>query len=107
MKQLLRFAILFLLLLLPIVGLPQTTANKEPEATQTKAQQDKLAADALAAERHNLVVSQLISLSEEARSYHDLSLRPHILARVADALWDADSEAAPHFSPGLGSRRGC
>lgn len=94
MKRVLRFAALFLLLLLPTAGLAQTTPNKEPEATSTKEQQDKLAADALAAEQRNLVISQLISLSEEARSYHDLSLRPHILARVADALWDADSDAA-------------
>ena len=94
MKQLLRFTILFLLLLLPIVGLAQTTASKEPEPTPAKAQQEKLAADALAAEQRNLVITQLMSLSEEARSYHDLSLRPHILARVADALWDADGDAA-------------
>lgn len=91
MKQLLRVTII---LLLPIVGLAQTTASKEPEPTPTKAQQEKLAAAALAAEQRNLVLTQLISLSEEARSYHDLSLRPHILARVADALWDADGDAA-------------
>ena len=93
MKQLLRFTVI-LPLLLPVVGQGQTTANKEPEPTPTKAQQEQLAAAALVAEQRNLVITQLISLSEEARSYHDLSLRPHILARVADALWDADGDAA-------------
>jgi hypothetical protein len=35
--------------------------------------------------------SLVISLATEARSYSDLALRPRVLARAADVLWDADN----------------
>ncbi len=36
-------------------------------------------------------VSLVISLATEARSYSDVALRPRVLARAADVLWDADN----------------
>ncbi|HKY43566.1 MAG TPA: hypothetical protein VJM50_10760 [Pyrinomonadaceae bacterium] len=39
-------------------------------------------------------VSLVIALATEARSYTDLALRPRVLARAADVLWDADNVTA-------------
>jgi hypothetical protein len=86
------FAILSILILLPVVGSGQTVPDKESQLTEQ--QKQKLAADALAAEQRTFAVSQLISLADEARSYSDLALRPRVLARVADTIWDADSDTA-------------
>jgi hypothetical protein len=36
-------------------------------------------------------VSLVISLATEARSYSDVALRPRVLARAADVIWDADN----------------
>ena len=36
-------------------------------------------------------VSLVIALATEARSYSDVALRPRVLARAADVLWDADN----------------
>lgn len=36
-------------------------------------------------------VSLVITLATEARSYSDVTLRPRVLARAADVLWDADN----------------
>src|SRR5712692_5818276 len=86
------FAILSILLVIPVAASGQAVPDKEPQLTEQ--QKQKLAAEALAAERRTFAVSQLISLADEARSYHDLALRPHVLARVADTIWDADTDAA-------------
>lgn len=51
-------------------------------------------ANATAAERRIFAVSMVISLATEARSYKDLALRTRVLARSADALWDADRVTA-------------
>lgn len=47
-----------------------------------------------AAQRRAFAASTLISLATEARSYKDLALRPRVLARAADALWEADNAMA-------------
>ena len=39
-------------------------------------------------------ISIVISLANDARSYSDLALRPRVLARAADVLWDADNVTA-------------
>ncbi len=39
-------------------------------------------------------ISLAISLATEARSYSDLALRPRVMARAADVLWDADNLTA-------------
>ena len=45
-------------------------------------------------ERRTLAISLVISLADEARSYPDLALRPRVLARSADTLWNADNTTA-------------
>jgi hypothetical protein len=45
-------------------------------------------------ERRAFVVSLVISLATEARSYSDLADRARVLARSADVLWDADNGTA-------------
>ena len=48
----------------------------------------------LEAQRRTFAISLVMSLADEARSYRDLALRASVLARAADTLWDADSDAA-------------
>lgn len=76
---------LSLLLAVPPCALGQrppqktTSAPKVPEAGLTEEQLPAFA------------VSLVISLATEARSYSDVALRPRVLARAADVLWDADN----------------
>jgi hypothetical protein len=44
--------------------------------------------------RRAFAISLVISLGNEARGYSDLALRPRVLARTADALWDVDNVTA-------------
>ena len=56
---------------------------------------DKLIdASAIAEQERQFAVSLITTLADEARSYNDLALRPRILARAADALWDTDNDGA-------------
>lgn len=48
-------------------------------------------ADLAEAQRHDFAISIILSLGKEATSYSDLALRPRVLARAADILWDADN----------------
>ena len=50
--------------------------------------------DPLAEARRTMASSLLVSLAEEARSFHDLALRARVQARAADALWDSEPESA-------------
>lgn len=45
-------------------------------------------------QRRAFAISLVTSLAEEARSFQDRALRPRVLARAADTLWDADSVTA-------------
>jgi len=45
-------------------------------------------------QRRSVALSMLESLAIEARSYRDEPLRARVQARIADALWDQDKEAA-------------
>ncbi len=56
------------------------------------AAQSKRTSARLAAERKKQAQLLLITLASEARSFQDLKLRARSLARIADALWEADSE---------------
>jgi len=38
--------------------------------------------------------SLVISIATEARSFSDLALRPRVMARAADVLWDVDNVTA-------------
>jgi hypothetical protein len=51
-------------------------------------------ANSAEAQRRAFAVSLVISLATDARSYADLALRPRVLARAADVLWDADNVTA-------------
>jgi hypothetical protein len=51
-------------------------------------------ANSAQAQRRAFAVSLVISLANDARSYNDLALRPRVLARAADVLWDADNVTA-------------
>ncbi len=87
-----RLIILIVLILVPVAALGQVAGN--PEKPLTDQQKANAAAEALAAERRTFVVSQLISLADEARTYKELGLRAQVLVRVADALWNTDDDAA-------------
>ncbi len=65
--------------------------RKTAEAKRTPELGDN---DALNGARRAFAISLLMSLGNEARSYSDLGLRPRVLARTADVLWDVDSETA-------------
>ena len=71
------------LLMLPFSILAQ---NKEPRKTS-----EGLSLDS---ERRAFAISLVTSLADETRNYNDMALRPRVLARAADTLWDADSDTA-------------
>jgi hypothetical protein len=48
----------------------------------------------LEAQRRSFGVSIIMSLTAEAAGYKELALRARVFARAADALWDADPDAA-------------
>jgi len=74
------------LILLPSPILTQTAGHKRQSSPDTQV----LEVDSAIA-RRAFAIELVISLANEARSYHDLALRPRVLARAADALWKADS----------------
>ncbi len=88
--------ITLLCLSVPAVSTPaQTPAEKKLQAKSSEKETSKVSeADSLDAERRAFAVSLVTSLAEEARSYQDLALRPRVLARAADTLWDTDSDTA-------------
>ena len=71
------------LLMLPFSILAQ---NKEARKTS----EDLL----LDSERRAFAISLVTSLADETRNYNDMALRPRVLARAADTLWNADSDTA-------------
>ncbi len=52
------------------------------------------AVDPLVAERRAQATALLTTLADEARSFHDETLRARVQAQAADALWDSDKERA-------------
>lgn len=88
--HLLKVMVLFSwLCALPLSGVasPQTTAPSTKQSPATPKKNDELEA-----QRRAFAASIIMSLAEEARSFKDLELRARVLARSADALWDADPE---------------
>lgn len=71
------------LLMLPFSILAQ---NKEVSTTSEGL--------SLELQRRAFAISLITSLGDEARNYRDGALRPRVLARAADTLWNADSETA-------------
>ena len=76
----------------------QTPSAKDE--TPVKAVSNKKAAasrsevDPLAEQRRVTALSLLKSLADEAKGYHDQTLRACVLARAADVLWDSEQERA-------------
>lgn len=85
-------AILCLLMLAP----PNLAQNPPVETLQARAKERSNISrpDPIEDERRAYAISLVISTADEARSYPDLALRPRVLARSADVLWDADNTTA-------------
>jgi hypothetical protein len=89
-----------LISLLCLVTLPPPTFGQNPanQALQAKvnerARRKISEADPMEEERRAFAISLVISIANEARSYSDVTLRPHVLARSADVLWNADNTTA-------------
>jgi hypothetical protein len=66
-------------------ALPSKTTSKPTPATNAEPE---------IKERRNRARSLLVSLSIDARTFRDQTLRARSLARIADALWQVDSEQA-------------
>jgi hypothetical protein len=71
-----------------LLMLPFSILAQEKEASKTS---EDLS---LESQRRAFAISLITSLADEARNYHDAALRPRMLARAADTLWDADSDTA-------------
>lgn len=82
------------LLVLSFPTLSQTGSQNRVVAERAKEKSAPVDANAAEAQRRIFATSMVISLSTEARSYNDLALRPRILARAADVLWEADNATA-------------
>ena len=81
------------LLLSAILTQAQTSDNKEPAAKPEAAKANASADAALdLKERRERARSLLVSLSTDARTFNDQTLRARSLARIADALWQVDPE---------------
>ncbi len=81
--------LLSFLLALAAPSFPQTASRKRVETDKVN-----LALNSTEAERRAFAISRVISLATDAVSYKDLTLRPRVLARAADVLWDADNVTA-------------
>lgn len=82
------------LLVLSFSSLSQTKTQKRVAAEVSEERKTEIAANATEAQRRTFAASMVISLATEARSYKDLALRSRVLARAADALWEADNATA-------------
>ena len=77
------------------VRISAQTPGKRPEAKPTEKEKSKLTdSDSEESQRRVFAISLITSLADEARSYHNLGLRPRVLARAADTLWEADRDTA-------------
>lgn len=84
--------LLLFVLVLPSPALSQRPAQKTTSGPVTEKTAPKVAETALTEEQlPAFAVSLVMSLATEARSFTDVALRPRVLARAADVLWDADN----------------
>jgi hypothetical protein len=81
------------LLCLSLLSSPLWAQSNQPRRVQAEAGERALVSitDLAAAQRRDFAISVVISLAKEATSFKDLALRPRVLARAADILWDADA----------------
>ena len=82
------------LLALSVSALPQSETQNKVRAERPSPKDTSIDPNSAEAQRRVFATSLLISLATEARSYKDLALRPRVLARAADALWQADNVTA-------------
>lgn len=86
---------LFCLLVLPPASLAQNPPDEKLQAKANEKERSNISRpDSVEDERRAFAISLVISTADEARNYSDLALRPRVLARSADALWNADNTAA-------------
>lgn len=80
-------------LALPVPALVQqpTPQKTKPGPVTEKPKPKSNEASLTESELPAFAVSLVISLATEARSYSDVALRPRVLARAADVLWEADN----------------
>jgi hypothetical protein len=88
------FIVALSLLALSVVAVAQAPAGGGKPATKPGAKTPSVAYDALAESRRTTAVTLISSLADEARSFHDETLRARVQARAADALWETDQERA-------------
>ncbi|MFL6208254.1 MAG: hypothetical protein ACJ74W_05355 [Pyrinomonadaceae bacterium] len=85
-----RFAVALCLLTLPSAAYAQSPAK--PKKTTASDSSVRAAADPLAAQRRMQAAGLINSLADEARGFHDETLRARVQAQAADVLWDTDKE---------------
>ena len=69
----------------------QSQTTKPQIKTATRKEKPSTEADRIAKSRRAQAVSLLITLANDAASFDDLAFRTRSLARIADLLWDVDS----------------
>src|SRR5687768_2497588 len=97
MRRLCLLSLLLLLTISPIAAGQSAEPGKPSSPDVAKAKSDNDAesdAERLLRERRANAQSLLISLAADAATYTDQRLRARTMARIADALWDADPERA-------------
>lgn len=82
------------LLVLPLSTLAQSDTQNRVVAERAKNKSTPVDTNRAEAERRAFATAMVISLATEARSYKDLALRPRLLARAADLLWEVDNITA-------------
>jgi hypothetical protein len=78
-----------------VAGAPAQTKSDKPAAPTKKVaakSTETAGADLELKERRSKARALLISLSSDARTFQDQTLRGRSLARIADALWQVDAE---------------
>ena len=74
---------------------PAQTADKKIQAKTNQKEEPKLIdSDSTESEQRVFAISLITTLADEVRSYQDVGLRPRVLARAADLLWEADRDTA-------------
>ena len=71
---------------------PKPEADRIQKERQSQAREAKNEADRVAKQRLAQARSLLLSLASDARSFQNQTVRARTLARIADALWDTDTE---------------
>lgn len=86
-----------LLVALSLLALPASVVAQATAVKPTVKPRPKTAAvayDPLAESRRTTAVALVSSLADEARSFHDETLRARVQARAADALWETEPDRA-------------